>query len=128
MKAYTRVVAGIALILMLLAPTALFAQQLAAPLDRSVSPGVTVIQYSGQTLIFTTTNTLRVQLRPLGGDQIEIKIRAYDVRVLGGASGSSQAQTLEIYWQDAQDSVYNGTPPADPWTAILHTEGGWTEK
>ena len=126
MVSFARAV-GILFVLALLAiPFAAVPQQLPAPVEESVAPGVSTIYYAGQTLRFTTDVPLKVFLSAVAPDRIFLKFRAPASYVPGGSSTSA---VVEVYWENWSNEIYEGPPPTTPpWEGILLTEGGFTEK
>jgi hypothetical protein len=126
MKSLPRLlVAGIALAILLM-PLAILADQLPLPLEKKVPAGVTTVDYMGQTLKFTTAVPLVVKFEALSDYQIRLTVRTYS-GTSGGAQGSS-AGSMNIFWEDWSNDVYDGPPPSEPWEGILNTESGFTEK
>ena len=126
MKFWTRAISALLIIAFLTAPSLLASQQLAAPFDRSVYPGVTTIQYANQTLVFTTAVPLRVKLRVVSPGHIQLRFKAQASRQPQGMGGASSGQTV-VFWEQIGENVFNGTAP-EGWTDIPLSEGGWTEK
>jgi len=126
MVSFARAV-GILFVLALLAiPFAAVPQQLPAPVEESVAPGVSTIYYAGQTLRFTTDVPLKVFLSAVAPDRVFLKFRAPASYVPGGSSTSA---VVEVYWENWSNEIYEGPPPTTPpWEGILLTEGGFTEK
>lgn len=127
MKCGTRAISALLIIAFLVVPALPSAQQLAKPIDRSVFPGVTTLQYANQTLVFTTPVPLRVKLEVLPSGVIQLRFRAQTSLRSGLSSTSSTSGQTIIFWQEAAEELYNGTPPQD-WTDVPFGEGGWTEK
>jgi hypothetical protein len=122
MKALSKLMLVSVVVTALLLPIATMSDQLPRPVQKTVLPSQGTIEYAGQTLRFTTDVPLKVFLAPLGADRIEIKVVAHPSQ--GG--GNSPANTIvQIYWANWDDELYNGPPP---WSAILLTESGFTEK
>ena len=117
------------LVALLAVPVGLFAQQLPVPVEKSVFPGTTTLQYAGQTFVFTSSVQLRVSFKANTDKEIEITVRAAASRSTDPYSSTgSQTEQLVINWKNFNEDIYNGNPPTQPWTGVLNTEGGWTEK
>jgi len=101
------------------------AQQLPAPKTEAVFPGVTSVLYAGETFVFTTTVKLSAKFEWIGGNQIRIQVRTSSTPRQGMELAPGQA--LRIYWEDEDETLYDGTPPSE-WSGIVLTEGGFTEK
>jgi hypothetical protein len=127
MKALSRLVVVSVMLAVLLVPLATMSDQLPAPLIKTVFPPQETIYYADQTLKFTTTVPLKVDLIALGPGKVRLKFKAAEIR--GGASAAPSAMTLQIYWENWDNEIYNGYPPTtEPWDGILNTESGFTEK
>jgi hypothetical protein len=127
MKLYARAISALLIVAFLTAPSLLAAQALQAPVDRSVFPGVTTIQYANQTLVFTTAVPLRVKLQVLASGIVELRFKAQQTRSTTGGNQSSAGGQTVIFWEQAGEDIFNGSASGD-WTDIPLTEGGWTEK
>lgn len=125
MRTLPRIVSASLLLAIVLLPLGVFGDQLPAPMVEKVSVGTTVVQFYGQNLRFTTPEPLRVQLDPVDATHFRLT-----VRVMGGSGGPGAGyEILDIYWTDFGTTVYNGpTPSGEPWTGVLNTESGFTEK
>jgi hypothetical protein len=125
MKVLPKILLSSLLILLMLIPLTAVSEQLPLPLDKNLRPGVTVIDYMGQSLRFTTDVPLQVRLMPL--DETRIKLQ---FRTPSGHDGSASGATLNlvIFWDNWGSDIYSGSPPADWETEILLTESGFTEK
>jgi hypothetical protein len=109
---------------LVLFPLAAVSDQLPAPLERTLFPGVSVIYYANQTFRFTTDVPLQVILLPLDETRIQLKFKAR-----GGFQGESvAATTVEIFWDNWENEIYSGSAPISWWMGILLTESGFTEK
>ena len=126
MKGGTRAISALLIIAFLVVPALPSAQQLAKPIDRSVFPGVTTLQYANQTLVFTTPVALRVKLEVLPSGVIQLRFKAQTSTRYGLQSSTAAGQAV-IFWQQASEELYNGVPP-DDWIDVPFGEGGWTEK
>ena len=128
MKLSVKAISALMLVAFLATPFVAAADQIAAPLERSVLPGVTTIEYAGQTLVFTTAATLKIELRVVSPGNILLRFKAQATRQPSDGSSALLAggQTV-IYWEQAGAEVFNGSP-SDAWTDVPLTEGGWTEK
>jgi hypothetical protein len=125
MKLGARVISALIVVAFVAAPALLSADQLAKPVDRSVFPGVTTIQYANQTLVFTTPVALRVKLSVLPNGSIQLRLKAQSTQSAGQRS-SSLGQAV-VFWQEGAQDIFNGAPPGD-WVDVPFGEGGWTEK
>lgn len=125
MKRGAKFISALMIVALVAVPVLLSAQQLAVPVDRSVFPGVTTIQYANQTLVFTTPVALRVKLAVLPSGVIQLRFKAQTTASAGQRS-ASLGQTV-IFWQQAAEDLYNGAPPGT-WVDLPFGEGGWTEK
>lgn len=110
---------------LLVFPAAPASGQLARNVDKAIYPGTTTIQYAGQTLVFSTSAYLKVSLKMLTLTQIEMTVRTLDYNMPQELYGTS---SLTIEWVNFNETVYSDNPPAVPWTGVLDTEAGWTEK
>lgn len=128
MKSLPRLLVAAVALAIVLMPLALLADQLPAPLEKKINPGVTTIEYAGQTLRFTTPVSLIINLDPISTTQIRLSVRTYGTT--SGPQGAAAATDVNIYWEDFDNDVYNGPPPptSSPWEGILYTESGYTEK
>jgi hypothetical protein len=124
MQRYAKALIALLVVCSLVLPSALLSQQLAVPVNKSILPGVTNIEYAGQTLVFTSSVALRVKLQMVSLKEIELTVLSRP----GEAQGApAQGGGLQIWWENWDEELYDGEPP-DSWTGILNTEGGWTEK
>jgi hypothetical protein len=101
------------------------AEQLPVPKTEAIFPGVTRVSYVGETFVFTTTVKLSAKFEVLSDNQIQIKVKT----VLSAREMASLApgEMLRIYWEDGDQTLFEGTPPEE-WIGIVLTEGGLTEK
>jgi hypothetical protein len=127
MKLSVRLLSAFLLVAFLALPFVAAADQLPAPLERNVSPGVTTIAYANQTLVFTTATPLRVQLTAVSPGSILLRFKVQSARdVAMGSVDYGSGQTV-IFWEQAGVDVFNGSA-SNGWTDVPLTEGGWTEK
>ena len=105
---------------------AVAADQLLVPKTVAVYPGVTRVLYAGQTFRFTTTERLSVRFEPVGMSEIQIRVKptVTSRQTMSLTSGT----TLQIYWEEGDETLYDGTPPDGEWSGLVLTEGGLTEK
>jgi hypothetical protein len=105
---------------------AVAADQLLVPKTVTVYPGVTRVLYAGQTFRFTTTERLSVRFEPVGMSEIQIRVKptVTSRQKMSLTSGT----TLQIYWEEGDETLYDGTPPDGEWSGLVLTEGGLTEK
>lgn len=111
-------------VVLLLLPLVAESDQLPVPLEKTLLPGVTTLNYWGQTLRFTTDVPIRVSLLAIGEGRIRLQFSRYG-SLEGGASGTSD---VLIQWENWDNEIYSGPAPDDPWSGILNTESGFTEK
>lgn len=123
MKVHVRALAAAVLVLLLVTPTVLVGQKLPAPMERTILPGVTTIQYGGQTLIFTTAVTLHAKFKPITSG-FELRFKSHSGY---GGEAPSGGLGVQIFWEEQNQYIYDGDAPLG-WTIITLTEGGWTEK
>lgn len=127
MKTVSRLAVIGVVLAVILAPVALFGDQLPQPIEKKIPPGVTTISYGGQSLRFTAPITIVIKLEPVTLTQIKLSVWAY-----GSGSGAQTAQgpNLDIYWINFSNTIYSGPTPPDsaPWQGLLDTESGYTEK
>ena len=129
MKRLTAAITVCLVLSFMLIPAALVADQLPVPMEKSVFPGVTTIQYAGQTLVFTTSTALKVSFRANTANEIEVTVKASGTRSTDPYSTTGETtDQLVINWKNFNQDIYDGQPPTQPWTGVLNTEGGWTEK
>jgi hypothetical protein len=125
MRSFSRLVAVASLLALLAVPFGVFADQIAAPVEKKVQVGTSVVHYAGQSLRFTTPVALIVKLSPVSATEFRLVVSEY------GANGPSAGYlVVEIYWEDFGSDVYTGPPPpeSEPWDGVLNTESGFTEK
>ena len=109
----------------LVVAVATYAEQLPVPKTEAVFPGVTRVQYVGQTFVFTTTVKLSAKFEVISDNQIQIKVKtALTPREM---TALAPGEMLRIYWEDGDETLFDGTPPEE-WTGFVLTEGGLTEK
>ncbi|MDH3215660.1 MAG: hypothetical protein OEN01_05105 [Candidatus Krumholzibacteria bacterium] len=127
MKSHAKVLIALTIIAFLIVPSTVISQQLPVPVEKSVFPGVTTIQYAGHTLVFTTSVALKVKLRPVDSTKIILAFKAYSRDQLQGpATAAGPGQTV-VFWENTGEEIYNDAAPGE-WNEIPLTEGGWTEK
>ncbi len=103
-----------------------FGQQLPAPKIEAIFPGVTRIDYAGQTFVFTTTVKLSATFQSASFDRIQLHVKTNYSPAEGMAL--APGQMLRIYWEEGDEDLYDGMPPEGGWTGFVLTEGGLTEK
>jgi hypothetical protein len=125
MKALSRLLLIGVILAAMIVPFTAISGELAAPLVTSVSPGQTTLHYAGQDLRFTTDVALKIELSAPEPGKIRLTVMARGV-----PPGSSSANTqIQIYWENWDNEIYEGPPPVgEPWSGILLTESGFTEK
>ncbi|MBI4720485.1 MAG: hypothetical protein HY770_04565 [Chitinivibrionia bacterium] len=103
--------------------------ELPAPLERDIYPGVTNISYAGQSFRFETTVTIHVSLIPRGANLIELRFKVHQgTTTRTPVMAASPNMQIEIDWVNWNNTIFSGTPPPDGWEGLLHTESGFTEK
>ena len=123
MKSRVGVLSALLIVAFLAVPALVAADQIPVPIERSVFPGVTTIQYANQTLVFTTAEPLKVKLRVVPAGHVELSFKRAPER----ASGATKSGQTVIFWQESAETIYASAAP-DGWFDIPLTEGGWTEK
>lgn len=122
-----RAISALLVIAFLTVPSLVASEQLIAPLERGIQPGVTTVQYANQTLVFTTAVPLKIKLMVASAGHVELSFKKAASRDQGqGMAGASAGQTV-IFWEQAAQDIFEGFAP-DNWTDIPLGEGGWTEK
>jgi hypothetical protein len=102
------------------------AEQLPVPKTEAVFPGVTKVLYAGETFVFTTTIKLSAKFEAVSPNRIQIKIKT--TLTLRDGPALAPGDMLRIYWEDGDETLYDGTVPDSEWTGFVLTEGGLTEK
>ena len=125
MKALPRVLFASLLACLLIFPALAVSDQLPTPLDKTVLPGTTTIHYAGLNLRFTTDVPLRVKLMPLSTTEVGITVRTHGSVPVNPVSGND---SVEIFWEDFNESIYDGPPMIGEWGGIINSESGFTEK
>ena len=120
----------IALIIMglLVMPSAVGAQGLPIPIEKAVLPGVSTIQYAGQTFVFTTSVGLKVRFHAISAGEFEMEVRSLQGHGSGHPNASSPTDEIVIDWKEFNQRLLDGDASKLPWDGLLNTEGGWTEK
>lgn len=128
MKSRVRAISALLIIAFLTVPSFAVGQQLAVPMEKSIFPGVTTVQYANQTLVFTTTEPLKIKLQVMSAGYVQLSFKKAPSRTTQGQKGvvNASGQTV-IFWEQAAENIYNGTA-GEGWYDIPLTEGGWTEK
>ncbi len=120
-----RKLSAVFIVLALAVAVAAFAEQLPVPKTEAVFPGITRVSYVGETFVFTTTVRLSAKFEVISDNQIQIQIKtALTPREMGALA---PGEMLRIYWEDGDQTLFDGTPPEE-WTGVVLTEGGLTEK
>lgn len=125
MKAVAGTILALMLVVALMFPGFLTAQQLPMPMQKIIYPGATTVEYADETLEFTTSVPLDAKFQFISTNEIEITVRTH---TSGRAGSYAPGSMLRIYWQEEDLWLYDGEPPEDEWIGILETEGGFTEK
>ena len=125
MKHLSKVLVACLLVTVIAVPAALFADQMLAPRDIIIFPGVTTVEYGGHTLTFTTNTQLKAKFQQVG-NTIELRVKATYGTSPGGASASSSNPQVVIVSETLDEVVYDGS--AEEWIELDLTEGGFTEK
>ena len=130
MKGLPRIVVAGLLLAAVLLPLAALADQLPAPLEKKITPGITNIQYAGQDLRFTTSVSLIIRFDAVSATKIRLTVKTYGSSGTGGPSAASSTSELSIFWENFSTDVYVGTAPStsESWEGVLNTESGFTEK
>jgi hypothetical protein len=127
MNLRVRAISALLIIAFLTVPSLVASEQLTVPMERSVYPGVTTIQYANQTLVFTTAVPLKVRLRVATAGHVELSFKRAASRDQGrGMAGAATGPTV-IFWEEAAENVFSGFAQEN-WTDVPLGEGGWTEK
>lgn len=127
MRTVTKIFVAMILLVALSVPA--FADQLPAPLEKDLLPGITTISYAGQSFVFETAVPLHVSFVSKGFTLIELKFKVYSTAASrGGALPASPNDQIAIHWNEWNVDVYTGPPPLGVWEGILNTESGFTEK
>ena len=126
MRPVSRNMLALLLVVALVIPGILIAQQLPVEKTVAVFPGVTSIDYAGQTFVITTPVKLSAKFETISWTEIKITVKTGPSH----RSGVSPApgQPLTIYWEEGDEIIYDGDPPGDEWSGIVLSEGGFTEK
>jgi len=125
MRVVTGTILALMLVVALVSPGLLTAQQLPLPVQKIIYPGVTTVEYASETLVFTTSVPLVAGFKFISSNEIEVTVRTH---TSGRPGSNAPGNILRIYWQDEDRFIYDGEPPEDEWSGILLTEGGFTEK
>lgn len=102
------------------------AEQIAVPKTVAVFPGVTRVLYAGETFVFTTTVKLSATFEAVYPNRVQVKIRTSPI--VRDHLAPAVDDVLRIYWEDGDETLYDGTPPENEWSGFVLTEGGLTEK
>jgi hypothetical protein len=109
-------------LLLVLSPVASFGQDLPLelPIGKRVNPGISFVQYAGQTFRFATLVPVNVSFEMVSATVIHLKF-------VGAPEATSGA--LAVYWVNFQTDIYDGTVPVgDPWEGDLSTESGFVDR
>jgi hypothetical protein len=128
MRGLTGAIFTVIIVIALALPGLSAAQQLPMPMQKSILPGVTHVDYAGQTFVFTTAVKLTAKFEAAFPNEIRITIKTAPSHRSGGSLAPSGTPVLRIYWLEGDEVVFEGDPPEDPWSDIILTEGGFTEK
>ena len=105
------------------------ASQVPVPMFKKLAPGTHVVQYAGQSLRFITPVAISVRFTPLSDiTTFKLTVAIYPTQSPPPAAASQL--DLQIHWLDWGSIVYTGSVPgtSEPFTGILWTESGFTEK
>jgi hypothetical protein len=127
MRPVSKYLLALLLVVTLVTPGILIAQQLPVPKTVAVFPGVTDVDYAGQTFIITTPVKLSVKFETISWTEIRITVKTGPSHRSGPSPAPTQ-QILQIYWEDGDEIIYEGEPPSEEWIGIVLSEGGFTEK
>lgn len=106
-----------------------FAEELPAPMEKIISPGVTNVNYAGQNFRFNTTVYIQVSFIPRDFNLIELKFISHSATTTRTpAMAVSPAAQISIDWVTWNTTIFSGSPPPEGWTGLLNTESGYTEK
>jgi hypothetical protein len=127
MKVLPKILLASVFTILMLLPLTVMSDQLPAPLEKNLRPGVTVVVYLGQSLRFTTDVPVQISMIALDENRIRLQFR-----IRGGEQGQGgqghAATSLVIYWENWDNGIYTGSAPPDWQTEVLLTESGFTEK
>jgi hypothetical protein len=128
MKAVSRVLTASMVLVLLVLPLAVMADQMLMPAEKKIPAGTTVVNYAGQSLRFTTPVALVAKFDPVSDVNFRLTIHMYGTPP--GGPGATSGLEFELIWEDYQKEVYNGPPPPpdDPFSEIFLSESGFTEK
>lgn len=111
--------------------------QMAPPMQKQIAPGISTVEYAGQQLRFSTSQSLIVKFESLDGNRIKLTVRVYGASraELGrqnnkkddGSQNYTATATVDIFWENFGTEIYNGSL-YDPYEGILNSESGFTEK
>ena len=115
-------------VLALLVPSIGLGDQLPAPLEKKINPGISSVSYMGQTIRFVTPAALLVKCDPEDTTHFRMSVSLYPGTPVPNSVGSN-AENLNIYWTNYSTEVYNGgVPMGEPWTGSFNTEGGFVDR
>jgi hypothetical protein len=115
----------------LIAPLPASSQGLLVPVDKVVVPGVSTVQYAGQTFVVNSPIVLYLEFRPVSANEFELTVKtdkSGSGGAMGGAQGEEETLQLVITWKNFNQDIYDDQPPLEPWTGLLDLEGGFAEK
>jgi hypothetical protein len=120
MRTVSRFLAAVVFLALVLAPLAAGSDQLPLPAEKKLRPGVSLIDYGGQSLRFTSDVSLVVRLNPIDATRIRLEVRIY--------GGGTSNEIIQIHWMNWGADIHVGTLPSQGDVWILLTESGMTEK
>ena len=125
MKPLSRIVSASLLLAIVLLPLSVAGDQIPTPMVKKIPAGTASVQYFGQTLRFTTAERLRLEFSATSTTEFRLTVRP-----LQNSGPSAGYNVLEIYWTNFGTTPYDGPAPSssEPWTGVLNTESGFTEK
>jgi hypothetical protein len=127
MRGFTRACFAVLLVTVLALPGLSVAEQIPMPVQKVILPGVTTVNYAAQTFVFTSAIKLTAKFEAAFPNEIRITIKTAPSHRSAALAPGGQA-LLRIYWLDGDEVLFEGDPPEDPWSDIILTEGGFTEK
>jgi hypothetical protein len=103
-------------------------EDLPLPIEKRLSVGESTIAYGGQTLRFTTSVPLIVQLDAPSATIIHFRVKVQPGTPLPSGPAGSADNTVKIYWVNFSTDVYEGGAPSGTIEGDLNTEGGFVDR
>ncbi len=113
---------------MLLGAVSAFGDSLPLPLEKKVPAGESTIQYAGQTLRFTSSVPLYVRLEPVTETRIRFRVKVYPGHPIPTGPVGTAENSLEIYWVNIGNDIYDGGISSETIEGTLDTEGGFVDR